>query len=61
MDHPPHRRYVPYSDAHYAGGLVDGAYVMRLFGELITDMSIASDSAVGVLAGYVWVWFLAPV
>jgi 3-aminobutyryl-CoA ammonia-lyase len=61
MDHPPHRRYVPYSDAHYAGGLVDGAYVMRLFGELITDMSIASDSDEGLLAGYESVKFLAPV
>ena len=27
-----HRRYVPYSHAHYAGNLVDGAYSLGLFG-----------------------------
>jgi 3-aminobutyryl-CoA ammonia-lyase len=26
-----HRRYVPYSHAHYAGNLVDGAYSLGLF------------------------------
>ena len=28
-----HRRYVPYSHAHYGGNLVDGAYVLGLFGD----------------------------
>ena len=28
-----HRRYVPYSHAHYAGNLVDGAYALGLFGD----------------------------
>ena len=27
-----HRRYVPYSHAHYAGNLVDGAYSLAAFG-----------------------------
>ena len=33
-----HRRYVPYSHAHYAGNLVDGAYVLALFGDVATEL-----------------------
>ena len=29
-----HQRYVPYSHAHYGGSLVDGAYVLALFGDV---------------------------
>ena len=29
-----HRRYVPYSHAHYAGNLVDGAYSLAAFGDV---------------------------
>ena len=29
-----HRRYVPYGHAHYAGGLVDGAYAGRFLRDL---------------------------
>ena len=32
-----HRRYVPYSHAHYAGNLVDGAYSLGLFGDVATE------------------------
>ncbi len=35
-----HRRYVPYSHAHYAGHLVDGAYVLGLFGDVATEVCI---------------------
>ena len=28
-----HRRYVPYSQAHYAGNLVDGAFSLAMFGD----------------------------
>ena len=31
-----HRRYVPYSHAHYAGNLVDGAYSLAAFGDVAT-------------------------
>lgn len=55
------RRYVAHSDAHYAGGLVDGAYVMRIFGEVATEMSIVTDKDEGLLAGYEAVQFLAPI
>ena len=38
-----HRRYVPYSHAHYAGGLVDGAYGLGLFGDVATELCISTD------------------
>ena len=38
-----HRRYVPYSHAHYAGNLVDGAYSLGLFGDVATEMCIVLD------------------
>jgi 3-aminobutyryl-CoA ammonia-lyase len=56
-----HRRYVPYSDAHYGGNLVDGAYVLGLFGDVATEVCVRTDSDEGLLAGYSEVRFLAPV
>ena len=35
-----HRRYVPYSAAHYAGNLVDGAWGLGLFGDVATELCI---------------------
>ncbi|MEZ3158958.1 hotdog domain-containing protein [Microbacterium sp. BWT-B31] len=61
MTHVVQRRYVPYSEVHYAGGLVDGGYVMRLFGELATEISILSAGDEGLLAAYESVTFHAPV
>ncbi|PXX58481.1 3-aminobutyryl-CoA ammonia-lyase [Nocardia tenerifensis] len=56
-----HRRYVAFSDAHYAGNLVDGAFALKLFGDVGTDLSIAIDGHEGLFAGYSSVEFLAPV
>jgi 3-aminobutyryl-CoA ammonia-lyase len=56
-----HRRYVPYSHAHYAGNLVDGAYSMKLFGDVATEMCIRTDGDEGLFASYSDVQFLAPV
>jgi 3-aminobutyryl-CoA ammonia-lyase len=56
-----HRRYVPYSHAHYGGSLVDGAYVLGLFGDVATELCIRTDSDEGLLAGYASVAFEAPV
>ena len=56
-----HRRYVPYSHAHYAGNLVDGAYSLGLFGDVATELSIRADGDEGLLASYSDVQFLAPV
>ena len=46
-----HRRYVPHSHAHYGGSLVDGAYVLGIFGDVATELCIRSDGDEGLLAG----------
>ncbi|NBH12049.1 hotdog domain-containing protein [Amycolatopsis sp. SID8362] len=56
-----HQRYVAYSDAHYAGNLVDGAYSLKLFGDAGTHLAILSDGHESLFAGYSSVEFLAPV
>ena len=56
-----HRRYVPYSHAHYGGNLVDGAYVLGLFGDVATEVCIRTDGDEGLFAGYSEVSFVAPV
>jgi 3-aminobutyryl-CoA ammonia-lyase len=56
-----HRRYVPYSHAHYAGNLVDGAYSLAAFGDVATEMCIRTDGDEGLFAAYRDVQFLAPV
>jgi 3-aminobutyryl-CoA ammonia-lyase len=47
-----HRRYVPYSHAHYAGNLVDGAYGLGLFGDVATELCIRTDGDEGLFASY---------
>jgi 3-aminobutyryl-CoA ammonia-lyase len=56
-----HRRYVPYSHAHYAGNLVDGAYSLAAFGDVATEMCIVTDGDEGLFASYSEVQFKAPV
>lgn len=56
-----HRRYVPYSSAHYGGSLVDGAYVLGLFGDVATELCVRTDSDEGLLASYDDVQFVAAV
>jgi 3-aminobutyryl-CoA ammonia-lyase len=56
-----HRRYVPYAHAHYAGHLVDGAYVLGLFGDVATEVCIRTDGDEGLFASYSDVQFHAPV
>ncbi|MDQ3786196.1 MAG: acyl-CoA hydrolase [Actinomycetota bacterium] len=56
-----HRRYVPYSHAHYGGNLVDGAYGLAMFGDVATDLAIHTDGDESLLAGYSNVEFLAPI
>ena len=40
------------SDVHYAGGLVDGAHVMKLFGDVATELTIRYDGDEGVITSY---------
>jgi 3-aminobutyryl-CoA ammonia-lyase len=56
-----HRRYVPYSHAHYAGHLVDGAYSLAAFGDVATELCIRGDGDEGLFASYSDVQFRAPV
>jgi 3-aminobutyryl-CoA ammonia-lyase len=56
-----HRRYVPYSHAHYGGNLVDGAYALGLFGDVATELCIRTDGDEGLFAGYSDVRFTAPI
>ncbi|HZE32625.1 MAG TPA: hotdog fold domain-containing protein [Actinoallomurus sp.] len=56
-----HRRYVPYGHAHYGGSLVDGAYVLGMFGDVATEACIRSDGDEGLFASYDDVQFRAPV
>jgi 3-aminobutyryl-CoA ammonia-lyase len=56
-----HRRYVAHGHAHYGGSLVDGAYVLGVFGDAATELCIRSDGDEGLFAGYDTVEFRAPV
>ena len=47
-----HRRYIPYSHAHYAGNLVDGAYSLAMFGDVATEVCIVGDGDEGLFASY---------
>lgn len=48
-------------DAHYGGDLVDGARILRLFGDLVTEITIRTDGDEGLLAQYTDLRFTAPV
>ena len=47
--------------AHYAEGLVDGAFVLKLFGDAATELLIRRDGDEGLFRAYSSVDFLAPV
>ncbi len=47
--------------AHYAGDLVDGAWVLKLFGDVATELLIRQDGDEGLFRAYDDVEFLAPV
>jgi len=55
------RRYVSAADAHYGGNLVDGAYVLALFGDVATEACVRMDGDEGLFASYSDVQFQAPV
>ena len=47
-------------DAHYGGNLVNGAFMLSLFGDLATELAILCDGDEGLLVGYEKVELLAP-
>lgn len=48
-------------DAHYAGKLVDGAHLLKLFGDVATELLIRLDGDEGLFVAYERVEFLLPV
>ncbi len=48
-------------NAHYGGGLVDGAFLTKLFGDVATELLIRRDGDEGLFRAYDSVEFLAPV
>ncbi|HLR35369.1 MAG TPA: hotdog domain-containing protein [Tissierellales bacterium] len=48
-------------DAHYGGGLVDGAKILELFGDVATELLIRHDGDEGLFVAYDGVEFLQPV
>jgi len=40
------------NDVHYAGELVDGAHIMKLFGDVATELTIRYDGDEGLLRAY---------
>ena len=55
-----HRLRLSARDAHYGGGLVDGARVLGLFGDLATELLVRLDGDEGLFRAYESVEFLAP-
>ena len=48
------------SDAHYGGNLVNGAFMLSLFGDIATELAILCDGDEGLLVGYESIEFLTP-
>jgi 3-aminobutyryl-CoA ammonia-lyase len=48
-------------EVHYGGGLVDGALVMKFFGDVATELLIRYDGDEGLFVAYDMVEFKAPV
>jgi len=48
-------------DVHYAGGLVNGAYVLGLFGDVATELMVRFDGDEGLIAAYNSIELKAPI
>ncbi len=61
MDKAMIRLRIGQHDAHYGGGLVDGAKMLQLFGDVATELLIRHDGDEGLFVAYDQVEFKAPV
>ena len=61
MDNVVIRLRIGMEQAHYAGNLVDGAFMLKLFGDVATELLIRHDGDEGLFRAYDSVEFLAPV
>ena len=52
---------IGHEETHYGGEIVDGARILKLFGDLVTEITIRTDGDEGLLAEYSRVRFTAPV
>lgn len=48
-------------DVHYAGGLVNGAWVLGIFGDVATEIAIRYDGDEGLIRKYTNIDLLAPI
>jgi 3-aminobutyryl-CoA ammonia-lyase len=48
-------------EAHYGGNLVEGARILKLFGDIITEIAVITDGDEGLFVGYSSIEFTAPV
>lgn len=55
-----HRLRLSQAHAHYGGGLISGAHLLELCGDVATELCVRSDGDEGLLAGYSSVEFVAP-
>ncbi|MHB8946503.1 MAG: 3-aminobutyryl-CoA ammonia lyase, partial [Bacillota bacterium] len=55
------RLRVSEADVHYGGGLVAGAFVMGIFGDVATELLIRRDGDEGLFVAYDMVEFVAPI
>jgi len=55
------RLRVSEKDVHYAGGLVNGAWVLGLFGDVGTEIAIRYDGDEGLIRAYKSIDLLAPI
>lgn len=55
------RMRIGQEEAHYGGNLVEGARVLKLFGDIITEIAVITDGDEGLFVGYESIEFLAPV
>ena len=55
------RTRIGMEQVHYAGNLVDGAFMLKLFGDVATELLIRHDGHEGLFRAYDSVEFLSPV
>lgn len=61
MDQVMLRVRVSEAEVHYGGGLVDGAHVLKFFGDVATELLIRNDGDEGLFVAYDSIEFKGPV
>jgi len=61
MDSVMLRVRISEAEVHYGGGLVDGAHVVKFFGDVATELLIRHDGDEGLFVAYDLIEFKGPV